>query len=317
MDYTKYTSTILITGGTTGLGEATAYALARANTERSSRTVIVICSRSNGQVADEINKLTGQTDVVYIRLDLSTKQGTKSFVDEYLSQGFPPISCLILNAAIQFVDKVHISPDGYEEMFAVNHLNQAYLFFLLRSQLTTSARIVLIASSTHDPKLKRVPPPNYTTAEAAAHPPTDPALDTQPEGFRRYALSKLCNVLFAYALHHHAQSEGHVGWTVVALDPGVMSTKLYRWAAGIQGVIFRFFLSNPFSRWWFPDFFPVEKVADSVTKLATDQDVGTSGRYYQVIDVKEIESSEQSHDKALQEDLWIWTKKELGIDDPL
>ncbi|WWD18763.1 hypothetical protein CI109_103218 [Kwoniella shandongensis] len=309
----SFTSSILITGGTTGLGYETALSLAKSQPT----TQIIIASRSNGSAADTINSLTSNDppNVVYLPLDLETHASTREFVKLYESRSFPPIRALLLNAGIQFVDKVHFTSDGIETMFAVNHVNQALLFFLLKKYLTTTARIVIVSSSTHDPAQKRVVPPNYTTAEAVAHPPSGkPEYETQDEGFRRYALSKLTNVLFAYALTRHVK-ENNKAWKVLTLDPGVMPTRLYRWQSGFTGWAFNFVLSTFIGQWLIRDTFTTAFSAATFARLAVDEEFEAedkNGKYFQVVGGKEIASSEQSYEVKLQEDLWDWTVKEVA-----
>ncbi|WVW85049.1 hypothetical protein I302_107085 [Kwoniella bestiolae CBS 10118] len=303
-----FTSSILITGGTSGLGYATALSLAKSQPD----TQIIIASRSPSNAEESINSTVDNNNVIYLPLDLTTHNGVRKFVQSYEDKSFPPLRALVLNAAIQHVDKIHLSPDGLEEMFAVNHVNHTLLFFLLKKHLTDDARIVVVSSSTHDPALKRVPPPNYSTAEKAAHPEEGKQFDTQNEGFRRYALSKLCNVLFAYGLHRRAQEQGK-GWIVIAMEPGVMATNLYRWSGWFSWV-----LSFRFMKWFIKDIFTTDYVAITLASMAVGEEFGKrekSGKYFTVIDAKEIPSSEDSHKQELQDDLWDWTIKETAKDD--
>ncbi|WWC62933.1 uncharacterized protein I303_105531 [Kwoniella dejecticola CBS 10117] len=301
------TSSILITGGTSGLGYSTALSLAKSLPT----TQIIIASRSSWDAAEKINAEAGNNNVIYLPLDLTTHEGVRKFVKAYQEKSLPPLKALVLNAAIQHVDKVHFTEDGLETMFATNHVNHTLLFFLLKQYLTNDARIVVVSSSTHDPKLKRAPPPTYTTGDEAAHPPTGRIYDTQNEGFRRYALSKLCNILFAYALDRHAKAAGK-SWVILALDPGVMATNLYRWSSW-----FSWALSLSIAKWFISGIYTTEEVAETLGKMTVSPEFGEqakSGRYYEVVDAKELESSQQSHDLQCQDDLWEWTIKEVAKD---
>ncbi|WVQ84973.1 hypothetical protein IAT38_007137 [Cryptococcus sp. DSM 104549] len=309
-----FTSTIIITGGTSGLGYATALSLSRSQPN----IQIIIASRSSGDnAASRIIASSGNSNVAYIPLDLSTHASTRTFARTFLAGGYPPISALLLNAAIQVIPKLEFSADGIEVMFATNHVNHALLFFLLRGQLTNNARIVLTSSSGHDPKLERAPAPHYTTGEETAHPPTGAKWDTQAEGFRRYSLSKLCNILFAYALARKAREQGY-GWTVMALDPGIMATSLYRWNKGLLGAAFSWALQSRWLKWFVKDLYTPDFSAATLAKMAVGpgfEGESKTGRYYVVLDAKETESSAQSHEVALQDDLWEWTLKEVAEGD--
>ncbi|WVQ65418.1 uncharacterized protein L199_003594 [Kwoniella botswanensis] len=303
-----FTSSILITGGTSGLGYSTALSLSRSEPD----TQIIIASRSSSNAEENINSEVGNNNVIYLPLDLTSHEGVRSFVELYEGKSFPPLRALVLNAAIQFVDKIHFTPDGLESMFAVNHVNHALLFFLLKEHLTEDARIIVVSSSTHDPSLKRVPPPNYISADKVAHPETGKKWDTQQEGFRRYALSKLCNVLFGYALDRQVK-EQKKGWIVIVMEPGVMATNLYRWSNW-----FSWMLSFRIMKWFIKDIFTTDYVAVTLAKMTVGEEFGKtekSGKYYTVIDAQEIPSSEQSHEEKLQDDLWEWTIKETAKDE--
>jgi NAD(P)-dependent dehydrogenase (short-subunit alcohol dehydrogenase family) len=307
-----YTSTIVITGGTSGLGYETALLLAKSNPA----TQIVITGRTPGMDI-QINTQTSQSNVLFIPCDLTSQSSTRAFLPFFKSYNLPPISAILLNAGYQVVDQVRHSPDGIEIMFAVNHVNHSLLFFLLAPYLQSNARVVFISSSTHDPKYKRVPPPTYTTGSEAAHPPTGKEYNTQNEGFRRYALSKLANILFAYSLDSHAKAAGKQ-WIITALDPGVMPTKLYRWNTGVIGWLFSYVLSSWIGTRLIADLFTTEFVAKTLADMAVGEKFGkieAGGKYYQVVEGKELESSVQSMDKALWKDLWDWTIKQVSVDE--
>jgi NAD(P)-dependent dehydrogenase (short-subunit alcohol dehydrogenase family) len=72
-----FNSTILITGGTTGLNYRAAETIAKGNPD----SLVIIASRSSADNADEtINKSIGQHNVKYLPLDLSTLASVRDFV---------------------------------------------------------------------------------------------------------------------------------------------------------------------------------------------------------------------------------------------
>ncbi|KAK6907835.1 hypothetical protein I203_101836 [Kwoniella mangroviensis CBS 8507] len=304
----SFTSSILITGGTSGLGYSTALSLSKSEPD----TLIIIASRSSSDAEERINSEVGNNNVIYLPLDSSTHEGVRIFVKAYEEKSFPPLRALVLNAAIQFVHKIHFTPDDLESMFAVNHVNHTLLFFLLSRYLTDDARIIVISSSGHDPSLKRVPPPTYVSAEKVAHPETGKKWNTQTEGFRRYGLSKLCNLLFAYALDRRVKEQGKE-WIVITMEPGVMATNLFRWSSWFGWVI-----GLRITRWFIKDIFTTDYVANTLVKMIVGDEFGKkdkSGKYYTVIDAQEIPSSKQSHEEKLQDDLWEWSVQEIAKND--
>ena len=115
-----------------------------------------------------------------------------------MGDAFSPIRILLLNAGLQFHKEVHYTTPDFEGNFGINHVGHAPLFLLLQPYLADEARIVLTASGTHDPALKTgMPVPEYKTAEELAHPTGD---DLIVDGKQRYSNSKLCNMLWTYAL---------------------------------------------------------------------------------------------------------------------
>jgi NAD(P)-dependent dehydrogenase (short-subunit alcohol dehydrogenase family) len=310
----KPSSTILITGGTSGLGYECALHLARQKPDY----VIVIASRSNNDdVAGSINKTLHQTNVTYLPLDLSSLTKVREFAASYSTKSFPPIAALVMNAGLQFPSGVSYSVDGIEKTFAINHVGHALLFYLLRPHLASNARIVIIASGTHDPAVKTgVPDAKYTTAEELAHPTLESAKN---KGRQRYATSKLCNVMWMYSLHNHLiKAASGKKWTVTAIDPGLMpGTGLARDAGAPVRFVFTKVL--PHLIWllrllFSPNVHSPQESGMALARLAVGEDVeGVSGKYFE--GMKQIRSSVESYVKEKQEDLWKWTLKFVAMDD--
>lgn len=318
----KSSSTILITGGTSGLGYECALAIARQKPE----CTIIIASRSNTDNASaKINQALHQTNVSYLALDLSSLAQVRAFATSYSAKSFPPISALVLNAGLQFPYNVSYTGDGIEKTFAINHVGHALLFYLLRPHLAPHARIVLTSSGTHDSAQKTgVPDAKYTTAEELAHPTPESAKN---QGRQRYATSKLCNVLWTYALHDHiakassttsSSSSSSKNWTVTAFDPGLMpGTGLARDA----GVVLQFLFTKvlPHLIWLLrrlvsPNVHSPRESGEALARLAVAEDVeGVSAKYFE--GMKEIKSSVDSYVKEKQEDLWLWTAKFVAMDE--
>lgn len=299
---------VLITGGTAGLGYHCAIAIARQHPEYQ----VVIASRSDpNDAATSINRLLNQKNVRYLRLDLSSLTEVRSFAKRWEGKNYPPIQALLLNAGLQFPREVQYTVDGFESTFGINHVGHALLFSLLQSHLSDTARIVVTSSGTHDPAQKTgMPDAKYTTASELAHPTPESAKNNA--GRQRYSTSKLVNVLWMYALHRRRQKS----WTVVAFDPGLMpGTGLAREA----NAVVRFLWSNvlphllPLLRILSgnSNIHPPEKSGSTLAWLAVSPDVAsTSGVYYE--ERKQIKTSEASYDEEKQEDLWEWTAKNTG-----
>lgn len=302
--------TIIITGGTSGLGYQCALKLAGQHPDVN----IIIASRTDiNQAAASINAKTGLTNVSYMPLDLCSLAAIRAFASSYAQQQHAPISALVLNAGLQFLETEIYSADGIETTFAANHVGHALLFYLLRSHLADNARIVLTSSGGHDPAQKTgMPDAEYTSGEALAHPPI-----SKP-GQQRYTTSKLCNVLWMYALVRHIKSaDKH--WTVTAMDPGLMpGTGLARdfpvllrwlWISILPHILPLVRIIVGFSN--------VKTTAESgasLARLAVAKEVeGITAVYFE--GAKEIKSSVESYDEVKQEELWEWTEKFVTKDE--
>ena len=280
--------------------------------------MIIIASRSNtSNAAANINKTLHQTNVSYLPLDLSSLTKVREFATSYSAKSYPPISALILNAGLQFHSDVLYTTDGIEKTFGVNHVGHTLLFYLLSSQLAPNARIVITASGTHDPAQKTgLPDAKYTTAEELARPTPESAKNN---GRQRYTTSKLCNVMWTYALHDHiTKAVSGKNWTVTAFNPGLMpGTGLVRDAGAVVEFVFTKIM--PHFIWLLrlllsPNVHSPQESGAALARLAVGQDVeGVSGKYFQ--GMKEIKSSVESYVKEKQQDLWAWTAKFVAVDE--
>ncbi|KAI3321166.1 dehydrogenase/reductase [Xylariaceae sp. AK1471] len=301
-----FKKTILITGGTANLGYHAAFSIAKAQPE----TLIVLSSRSDrDHAADTINRALGQTNTVFLPLDLSNLKNVRSYAENWTAKSYPPIQALALNAGLQFPGGLTKTVDGLESTFGVNHVGHALLFHLLSPHLAPQARIVLTSSGTHDPAQNSgLPNAEYTTAEELAHPT---ALTAAYSGRQRYATSKLCNVLWTYALDRHLRQKApERRITVTAFDPGLMpGTGLAREAGPFLSFIWMHLMPRmiPLLRLLLtPNVHTARDSGEALARLAIDPELeGVSAEYFE--GRKVIGSSKDSYDEAKQEDLWRWT----------
>jgi NAD(P)-dependent dehydrogenase (short-subunit alcohol dehydrogenase family) len=303
----SFSRTVLITGGTSGLGFQCALRIARQHPEY----LVVLASRTDPHSAStSINDSLGQNNVAFLPLDLSSFARIRSFVNEWEAKNFPSIQTLLLNAGLQFPGGVRKTDDGIEATFAINHVGHALLFYLLFPHLADRARVVITASATHDPAQKTIlPDAKYTTAEELAHPTAKTAKNP---GLQRYTTSKLANIMWTYALHRRFACISGKNLAVIAFDPGLVpgtglareASAIRRWAwihlmPRIIPLLRRLINSNVHT--------PQESGAN-LAWLAVSADVeGVSGVYYE--GRKKIKSSDESYEEEKQENLWEWTVK--------
>jgi retinol dehydrogenase-12 len=202
-------TTFLITGGNTGIGLATAIALAR----EGGRVYIACRSAAAGEAAAaRIKSESGSADVRLLALDLASLSSVRACAAAFLALD-EPLHVLVNNAGVG--GQRGLTADAFELHFGVNHLGHFALTQLLLARLKASgpgARVVNVSSDAH-----------YNARGidfAAVRRPTATFV-----GMREYAVSKLCNVLFTQEL---ARRLAGAGVTSYALHPGVVASDIWR-----------------------------------------------------------------------------------------
>jgi NAD(P)-dependent dehydrogenase (short-subunit alcohol dehydrogenase family) len=201
--------TVIITGGNSGVGKATAAALARAG----AHTVITARSASRGEEARaDIIRTSGSDQVDLVVFDLadlsSVAQGASDLLDRY-----PRIDVLVNNAGLVLSDR-QVTIDGYEATFGINHLGTFYLTQLLTERLVASApaRIVNVASTAHRSARRGL---DFDDLQSSTH----------YRGMQAYARSKLANILFTDELARRLEG---TGVTANSLHPGTVASGFAR-----------------------------------------------------------------------------------------
>jgi light-dependent protochlorophyllide reductase len=212
-------STVLVTGGNSGIGFECARRLAAEGWH------VLIASRNREASADAIRRITrdsGNDAVSAMSLDLGSLESVRRFAREIEATDVP-LRALVCNAGLQVARGPHCSVDGFELTFAVNHLGHFLLTNLLLGRLASNApaRIVIVASGVHDPKLRTgMPKPRITDITTLAA--TDGVRHGDYDGRLAYVNSKLCNLWFAYELARRIEGAGLRNLTVNAFDPGLV-----------------------------------------------------------------------------------------------
>jgi retinol dehydrogenase-14 len=274
--------TVLVTGGSGGIGRATALGLARMGAR------LAITGRDRGRIEDTAREIRtagcGQVDVFVA--DLSAQSEVRRLAGEVL-QHLPSIDVLVNNVG-GYWNTRHVTADGLERTFALNHLAPFLLTSLLLDRLkqSDSARVVTVSSN------------------AQAQGRIDFG-DLQGErsysGARAYNQSKLANVLFTYEL---ARRLAATSVTANALHPGVVSTSFgAEDPAGVQRRLVPFM--RPFMKT------PAQGAATSIHVASAPELERVTGRFF--ADRKPRRSSKASYDEAVAGRLWQVSAELVGL----
>lgn len=200
--------TVVVTGANTGIGRATAQALAG----QGWRVFVAARSAGKGSAAvAAIRAATGSSSVFFLSLDLADLESVRSCASEFLARG-EPLHVLINNAGVGGARG--LTKQGFELMFGVNHLGHFALCGALLDRLAASApaRVVTVSSDAH-----------YNARGVDFEAVRRPARGIT--GLGEYAVSKLCNVLFSQEL---ARRTAGTGVRSYALHPGVVASDIWR-----------------------------------------------------------------------------------------
>lgn len=287
--------TVIITGGNAGLGFETARKVARDH----SLSVVIACRNADMGEKAVARLKAASGNAICLPLDLSDQASVHRFVDLFRAANLPPLHAIVCNAGMQNVASPETTKEGYEATFAVNHLGHYLLVRLLLPEVSHGGRITFVSSGTHDPKAKtKIPAPVYVNADTVAH----DFVNTRSDGLRRYAMSKLCNLLCTYELQRLLKASGdpRLGSVLVnALNPGVMpGTGLARtWPKAIQ-LVGRLLL--PLIE---KDVQTTEGSAERLAAVTLGTEALPGGRYFS--NGAPIASSEDSYNETFQRELWI------------
>ncbi|XP_076864993.1 retinol-DH_like_SDR_c domain-containing protein isoform X2 [Brachyhypopomus gauderio] len=209
--------TVIITGANTGIGKETAFDMAK----RGARVVMACRDLTKAEnAAAEIQRSTGNVNVVVRHLDLASLYSVRQFAHEFIAtEG--RLDILINNAGVMMCPH-SFTEDGFETQFAVNHLGHFLLTVLLLDVLKISApsRVINLSSIAHKGGQINFDDLNF-------HQKPYNALDS-------YRQSKLANVLFTKELSQRTKSRGV---TAYAVHPGVIRTELGRYVQSRHPVI--------------------------------------------------------------------------------
>ena len=276
---------VLITGGTGGIGRAAATGLA----SMGARVGITGRDRTRAEeAAAMIARDSGNPAVDVFVADMSSQTEVHRLAGEVLAT-YPRLDVLLNNVGGFWAHR-HVTADGLEHTFALNHLAPFLLTSLLLDRLVASApaRIVTVSSG----------------AQSMGTIDFDDLMgEGKYSGQRAYNQSKLANVMFTYELASRLKG---TGVTATVLHPGVTSTgfgaedKARGWGPIIA--LMRPFMKSP------------ERGADTSVFLASSPGAegdDITGRYF--VGRKPKSSHTSSYDPKTTARLWQVSADLVGL----
>jgi NAD(P)-dependent dehydrogenase (short-subunit alcohol dehydrogenase family) len=188
--------TAIVTGANSGIGRATATALAGAGAH------VVLAVRSTEKGREAAAKMTGQTEVR--RVDLADLASVREFASDWDGE----IDLLINNAGVM-VPPLSRTADGFELQFGTNHLGHFALTNLLLERVT--GRVVTVSSTAHRIGAIDFEDLNWERRSYSR--------------WRAYGQSKLANLLFTAELQRRLTEAGSPVLATAA-HPGYAATNL-------------------------------------------------------------------------------------------
>ncbi|MGI8333825.1 SDR family NAD(P)-dependent oxidoreductase [Actinomadura scrupuli] len=281
----------IVTGATSGIGEAIARSLAAAG-----RTVVIV-GRDGRRLDDARERILAavpDADVRPERADLSSLADVRDLAGRLARQPAPDI--VVSNAAV-IADPHDVTPEGIQRTLATNHLAP---YLLLRSLVgpigTRPARFVVVGASPR--ALARVPV-DLADLDCRTGRGLGPLPSFRP--FTAYGRTKNMNAMFVYALARRLEGRRI---TVNGAHPGIIGgTGLGRDSRGalrLFGAVLNRFMPGP------------DTGADTPVWLATSPAAdGITGRFF--VRRQQVPTAPHTTDLTRCDRLWDESARLVGL----
>ena len=283
----------VVTGATSGIGKALAAGLAQTG------ETIVLVAREAGRgsaALQEIMHAAKNRNIDMQLCDLSIMSSVRNLA-EILKSRYEKIDVLVNNASV-YRRKRAVTVDGYEEMFAANHLGPFLLTNLLLEHLQAavqangSARIL-----------------NITAPSTVPLDFDDLQTERNFNSLRSFGATKMANLLFTFELARRLEN---TGITVNAIHPGLARSGLMKEAFFPMRILSQLASSPP------------EKLVGPIVQAATAPEFEkTTGKFLH--NGKQSEVPAYAQDRTAQQRLWelsesltqlTYTKGVTPVNDP-
>ncbi|XP_036423727.1 dehydrogenase/reductase (SDR family) member 13 like 1 [Colossoma macropomum] len=286
---TLYEKTVIVTGSNTGIGKATALALAL----RGARVIVACRSKQRGEDAvRDIRRESGNDEVVFMPLDLASMKSIRSFAETFLKFE-SRLDLLINNAGLAAPGRTE---DGLGLVFGVNHIGPFLLTNLLLDRLKECAPSRVINVSSHGHDVGTIDFNCISTHKRLGMGSSDMDI------FKMYCHSKLCNVLFTHELAKRLKG---MNVTCYSLHPGSVRSEIARDMNSWYMMILKHLMQM---------FFQTDAMSGSQTTLYCALQEGIeplSGRYFSDCEVREVKP--EARDDEIARKLWDVSERLCGM----
>ncbi|XP_010522628.1 PREDICTED: protochlorophyllide reductase C, chloroplastic [Tarenaya hassleriana] len=311
--------TVIVTGASSGLGLATAKALA----DTGQWHVIMACR--NFLKAEKAAKSVGMAkeDYTVIHLDLASLESVRQFVDNFKRTG-RPLDVLVCNAAIYLptAKEPTFTAEGFELSVGTNHLGHFLLARLLLDGLKQSdyptKRMIIVGSITGNTNtLAGNVPPKANLGDlrglaGGLNGMSSPMIDGgEFDGAKAYKDSKVCNMLTMQEFHRRYHEE--TGVTFASLYPGcIATTGLFREHIPLFRLLF-----PPFQKYITKGYVSEEEAGKRLAQVVSDPSLSKSGVYWswnKNSSSFENQLSKEASDAEKAKKLWEISEKLVGLE---
>ncbi|THG07728.1 hypothetical protein TEA_026668 [Camellia sinensis var. sinensis] len=310
---------LVITGASSGLGLATAKALA----ETGKWHVIMGCR--DFLKAKRAAKAAGiaKENYTVMHLDLASLDSVRQFVDNFKRSG-RPLDVLVCNAAVYLptAKEPTFTAEGFELSVGTNHLGHFLLSRLMLDDLKQSdypsKRLIIVGSITGNTNtLAGNVPPKANLGDMRGLAGGLNGLNSSAmvdggefDGAKAYKDSKVCNMLTMQEFHRRYHEE--TGIAFASLYPGcIATTGLFREHIPLFRLLF-----PPFQKYITKGFVSEEEAGKRLAQVVSDPSLTKSGVYWSWNkDSASFENklSEEASDVEKARKVWELSEKLVGL----